>query len=76
MSHPDVQYPISDIPRDRDPAVKIDIGALRAWWADQEQQHEALSLADLISDVKSTWPVTLPAESWCITIVSLPAAWF
>jgi hypothetical protein len=70
MSPPDILYPI---PRDPDPASKIDIGALKAWWTQQDEDH---SIIDLIADVKFTWPATLPNESWYIAVVSLPIMWF
>jgi hypothetical protein len=72
MSHPTIQYRIAEIPRDPDPASKIDIGALRTWWEDQHEQHETRILLEVIENVKSTWPATLPAESWYIAVVSLP----
>jgi hypothetical protein len=62
-----VQYPIEEIPRDPDPASKIDIGALTAWWAQQDQ--DGADLVDLINHVKATWPDTLPTDSWYIAIV-------
>jgi hypothetical protein len=72
MSHATVQYLIADIPRDPDPASKIDIGALKAWWEDQHTKEETKTLLEVIENVKSTWPATLPAESWYIAVVSLP----
>ncbi|KIW08797.1 uncharacterized protein PV09_00731 [Verruconis gallopava] len=64
--HPNVQYPISEIPRDPDPAGKIDVGALRAWWAVQE--HENSDLLELVREVEATWPESLPSKSWYIAL--------
>jgi len=76
MSHPPLQYPIAELPRDPDPASKINIADLKAWWELQEDlEHANGSLKDLINHVKSIWPATLPSESWYIALVSLPTTW-
>jgi hypothetical protein len=55
------------MPRDPDPASKLDIGALRAWWLQQEE--DGAKLIQLVDLIRTSWPGTLPPDSWYIVIV-------